>query len=164
MLNKILDDREKRYNKILDTISKYDLPVVCGKINYPGPDKNTRESAAAFDILIKLVKERFAPYIAFSETIEGFDGLALIAAVNLNVVRAKEMAFEIEDNNALGRIFDIDVYDLKGCPICRDSIYKDKRKCIVCGKDARECIRLHRHDVSAAVNAVNDLIKKYIKF
>lgn len=162
MLEKILEDREKRYNKIIDAINKFKVPVICGKINYPGPDKNTKEAKAAFGVLLKLIEEEFAPFSIFSEMIEGFDGSAVIAAVNINSLKAKEIAVRVENNNPVGRIFDIDVYDLKGYPVSRN--LTDKRKCILCGKDARECIRQHRHDISIVVNATNDLIRKNIEF
>ena len=162
MLDKVLEDREKRYNKIVNMINKFKLPVVCGKINYPGPDKNTKEASAAFNVLLKLVEEEFGPYSTIFEKIEGFDGSAIIAAVKINSLKAKEIAVKVENNNPVGRIFDIDVYDLKGYPVSRN--LTDKRKCILCGKDARECIRQHRHDISIVVNATNDLIRKNIEF
>jgi holo-ACP synthase len=157
----ILEDREKRYNNILDISRKYDLPVVCGKLNYPGKDKNTIEAYRGFEILLKIIKEKFSMETVFSKELKGFDGRSILAAVDMTPEAIKKITVEIEDNSELGRIFDIDVYLNDGNSIGRDMINKPQRKCIICDEDARICVRSGKHDLNQIINRINEIINNY---
>ena len=157
----ILEDREKRYNNILDISKKYDLPVVCGKINYPGKDKNTIESNRAFEILFKIIKDKFSMKTVYYKELNGFDGRCILAAVDMPPESIKKLTVEIEDNSELGRIFDIDVYLKDGNSIGRDMINTPPRKCIICDENARICVRSGKHDINEILNRINQIINNY---
>lgn len=161
MINKILDARENRYNNIVNIINKYNYPVVCGKINYPGNMKNTVESDMVFDELENLLIREFEKNIVYSQKLEGFDGNSLLLVVNINYLKAKEISIKIEENHTLGRIFDIDIYIENGEPVSRDVINKEKRKCIVCNNDARVCIKERKHETREIISITNNLINSY---
>jgi holo-ACP synthase len=151
----ILEDREKRFYNTLDLVKKYNLPVVCGKLNYPGKNKNTPEANKAFEILIRAVKNKFGGEIIFEQELSGYDGRSILAAVNMNSHDAKKAAVDIEDNNVLGRVFDVDIYVENGESVGRENIGIEPRKCIICGDNARVCIRSGRHSLDEILNKVN---------
>lgn len=155
MADSILEDREKRYNYIRSLIEKYNLPVLCGKINYPGEDKNTKEADFAFLQMKEQVIEVFSKNMVYSEMLHGFDGKSFIAVISMGGAAAKISAVDIEENYSIGRVFDIDVYGLDGAPISRSHIRRKCRKCIICGKPARHCMREHAHDAAEIIEAVN---------
>ncbi len=157
----ILEDRERRYNNILDMSRKYDLHVVCGKINYPGKDKNTIEAYRAFEILLKIIKEKFCMKTLFSKELKGFDGRSILAAVDMPPEAIKKITVEIEDTSELGRIFDIDLYLKDGNSIGRDMINIPPRKCIICDEDARICVRSGKHSLNQILNRINEIINNY---
>ncbi|MCX7904560.1 MAG: citrate lyase holo-[acyl-carrier protein] synthase, partial [Caloramator sp.] len=124
---RILEDREKRFFRILKLYEEHKLPVLCGKINYPGNNKNTLMAGLAFNVLYSLLKEDFKGYEVYSEVNEGFDGKSLLMVLNILPKDAKEKAVNIEDFHPLGRLFDIDIY-FNGQPISRSELGFDSRK------------------------------------
>lgn len=158
MVNNILDDREKRYNRILQLLSKYNLPIICGKINYPGNNKNTKEAQIAFLILKKYIEKEFKNIIIHSEMLKGSDGQSIIAVLKIDPLEAKKKAVYIEERDKIGRIFDVDIYGNKGYPITRGYVGKDKRLCIICGKDTIECMRTNRHSKEEVICTINNII------
>lgn len=157
----ILEDREKRYNNILNLSCRYDLPVVCGKLNYPGNDKNTIEANKAFEILLKIIKEKFSTKTVCFKELCGFDGRSVLAVVNMLPEKIKKIAVDIESGCELGRIFDIDVYLKDGNSIGREMIDEPSRRCIICGGDARICVRSGRHSLDEILNRINEIINNY---
>lgn len=162
MINNILQDREKRYNEILSLISKYRMPVICGKINYPGDDKNTLEAQNAFKILRQLLVQKFGEYSVCTELLTGDDGSSILIAISMDALEAKKIAVSLETNHILGRIFDIDIYAEEGRPIGRENLGMGSRGCIICHGDARVCMRTGRHSFQEVVDRVNQLIQSYV--
>ncbi|AKL96877.1 holo-ACP synthase CitX [Clostridium aceticum] len=157
----ILQDREERYNTILDLISKYQLPVVCGKINYPGNHKNTVEALKVFEVLQQLLTSRYTADSVFTEILSGADGKSLLIVTKLTTLEAKQAAIHIESNHPLGRVFDIDVYKEDGTSIGRGDIGLESRRCILCNEDARVCMRVKNHSLEEIIDGVNKLIRKH---
>ncbi|MCX7904879.1 MAG: citrate lyase holo-[acyl-carrier protein] synthase, partial [Caloramator sp.] len=58
------------------------------------------------------------------------------------------------------RLFDIDIY-FNGQPISRSELGFDSRKCIVCGDDARVCVREKRHDLRKIIEIMDKIIDDY---
>lgn len=159
--NLILADREKRYDFICKILYEYNLPVLCGKINYPSENKNTLESDKAFDALLNEIRKEFKENIVFEKILYGFDGKSVIIALNIPLKEAKLISIGIEDRHPLGRLFDIDIYDLDGTPKGRDELGFKRRKCIICGDDAKNCIVSKKHSYLEILEAVNRLILSY---
>lgn len=157
----ILEDREKRYNDIIDLIRKYNLPVLCGKLNYPGKDKNTVEANRAFEILNKIIKENFKFKTVFSKELKGYDGKSILAIIDMFPNDIKKLSVKIEESSKLGRIFDIDVYIEDGSSIGRETINMTPRGCIICGDNARICARSGKHSLEETLNKVNEIINNY---
>ncbi|WP_199873009.1 citrate lyase holo-[acyl-carrier protein] synthase [Inediibacterium massiliense] len=162
-MKEVLEDREKRYDKILQLIQQYKLSVVCGKINYPGNDKNTSKAYIAFDVLQKLLISKLNDFIVYKEILSGSDGNSILIVVNLNMEEAKKIAVSIEDNHFLGRAFDIDVYKQDGAPLDRKNIGMKGRNCMLCHEDARVCIKTKRHSTKEVLDHVDQMIEEYIQ-
>lgn len=163
MIDEILEAREKRYNATLELIDEYKLPVICGKINYPGDNKNTSEAQGAFDILEQLVLSSFNNDTVYKKSLSGTDGRAILMAINLNPLEAKKIAVDLEIHHPLGRIFDIDIYDLDGVSIGREKIHMEPRRCFLCNEDARVCMRKGNHSLEEVIDNINKLIQNYFK-
>ncbi|WP_035378677.1 citrate lyase holo-[acyl-carrier protein] synthase [Fervidicella metallireducens] len=160
-MDRILMDRENRYNTILELIEKYNLPVVCGKLNYPGIEKNTKHSELAFDVLLSLLNSEYRTFSIHSKMLKGFDGSSVIFVVDMEPKVAKEIAMSIENGHELGRLFDIDIYTKGGESLGREKLNLSSRKCLICNEDARICMRLNRHDIEEIINAANTLIESF---
>ena len=159
MIDRILEDREKRYEKILNELKKGAKSVICGKINCPGTNKNTRESLKAFEYLCDILKETIID--CEYEVIDGCDGRSIIAAEKKDADELKIKTVQIEENHPLGRVFDIDVYNSEGVPVSRTDIGMSCRRCIVCGENAKICVRSQAHSMEKTIDAFNKIIYRY---
>lgn len=157
----ILYDREKRYAHILELSKKYNMPVVCGKLNYPGTNKNTVETDKAYDILRSIIKEKLRIETVFSMELEGYDGKSYLAVIDMPPEKIKRITANIEDSMEIGRIFDIDVYINDGSAIGRELINQLPRKCIICGENARICVRSGKHSLQETLKKINQIINNY---
>ncbi|SCG83091.1 holo-ACP synthase [Proteiniborus sp. DW1] len=159
MIDRILRDREQRYYEILSLITEYNMPVICGKINYPGNDKNTIEAKKAFQILKQILIEKFSNNIVYSKTLSGDDGSSILIVADMESLESKKIAITLELTHPLGRIFDIDVYFGDGESIGRENLGMEPRKCVLCGENARVCMRAGRHSLQEVVDKVNKMIR-----
>lgn len=157
----ILEAREERYEKILELINKNLGTVLCAKINYPGRDKNTPHAKKAFEILKQLLLKSFNEKIVLTKVLHGLDGNSLLLVLNLNMIEAKGISIDLENNHHLGRLFDIDIYDKQGIPISREKFNLKPRGCVVCGKNARECILKKSHTIDETLDKVNTMIDSF---
>lgn len=157
----ILQAREERYEQILEIVNKNIGTVLCAKINYPGKNKNTHQAKKAFCVLKQLLLSLFDENIVLTKDLHGLDGDSLILVLNLNMTEAKSTTIQIENSHPLGRLFDIDIYDKEGSPISREKFDLKPRGCIVCGKNARECILNNKHSIDEILNKVNLIIDSF---
>ncbi len=94
-------------------------------------------------------------------TLEGADGSSFIISLSKDPKQEKQKAIEIEMKHELGRIFDIDIYDLSGGPIDRKSMGLHLRKCIICDKNTSECMKNNSHSLELVKNEINKLINNF---
>lgn len=159
MRNKILEDREKRYELVLNLIQKHKMTVLCGKINYCGNDKNSVEVKKAFGILLENLKANFTTWTRYTEIINGYDGPAVLMVLDMNLFKAKELGIRIEEKMPIGRVFDIDIYKVDGNSVSRADINIEPRKCLICDMDGRVCMRLGKHTLNDIKCKINSIIK-----
>jgi holo-ACP synthase len=160
LINKILEDREKRYNTIIKILKGGAKSVVCGKINFPGQNKNTQESLKAFGYLSDVLKNGMLLNEKY-EILEGFDGKSIIAGIDAGSRELKKKAVEIEESSPIGRVFDIDIYDSQGVPVGRRDIGAPDRTCIVCGGNAKICVREQAHSLTETLKIINKIINDF---
>src|SRR5699024_288715 len=111
--------------------------------------------------LEKLMISNFIDDSMQCETLSGYDGASILMSVDLTPKEAKKKALELEKNHPLGRIFDIDVYIEGGRSIGRSELGLESRKCLLCGGEARLCIREQKHSLEETLEKVNKLIGKH---
>ena len=82
---------------------------------------------------------------------------------DLPLLEAKRIAVQIEDTHPLGRLFDIDIIDKDGVPVSRDRVGSHPRRCLVCNREARYCMRMRWHtqeEIWERINAMVDESKQ----
>jgi holo-ACP synthase len=161
LINKILIDREKRYNKILDLLKKFKMDVVCGKINYPGNNKNSKEVEKAFRVLLNKVKKSFSQWAIYLDILSGDDGPAVLMVVDKDAFEAKKLALIVEEETGIGRVFDVDIYKVDGTSVSRRDLKLPERRCLLCQEDGRICTRLGKHSVDEVLEKINNIIEAY---
>ena len=68
---------------------------------------------------------------------------------------------EIESNHEIGRIFDIDVYNVSGESLSRESLGLPERQCIICEGRAKVCVRSEKHSTHDLVKYADSMVNMY---
>ena len=147
-MNRMLEAKEKRYYKIKSLTEKFEAPVLSFMLNIPGEDKNFKEAVDFHKRYIEKIKkllEENKIKILFEEYENLITGMEYIGVLEGNGREIKKLMMEVEEESLGGRLLDLDVYDKDFSQISRSSLGLPERKCIICGKTARTCIKEERH-------------------
>ena len=79
----------------------------------------------------------------------------------LPLLEAKRIAVQIEGTHPLGRLFDIDIIDKDGVPVSRDRVGSRPRRCLVCDREARYCMRMRWHTQEEIWERINAMVDEY---
>ena len=152
------DERVELQNAFLE---KYSVPLVSFTMNIPGSIKHDAAIERAFHTGVKRILLRLdrmgAKIIDAREKI-AFTGCEQLWAVDAPAEKLKAEMTRIEDMDELGRLFDIDVIDVSGVKLSRDS-RGIERTCLICGGPVRTCARSRAHtadELFAKAHAVID--------
>ncbi len=155
-MDKILKAREDNFNFMLEIFEKYKKTIIICRINYPGVDKNSENSEIAFENMRKKVTAEFSKNILYSYNKNSFDGKIFFGVLDLPPRDSKLKAVSLEEKDKLGRLFDIDIFH--GDFISRKELNLPERRCFICDRNSRECMREHNHSNAEIENYVNKLI------
>lgn len=75
------------------------------------------------------------------------EGLVFYVATDISGIEAKKLCVSLEETHPIGRLFDMDVYEL-GRSISRTELNLAFRQCFICGKMVAQCVRSKAHDIS----------------
>lgn len=152
MQNEILLDRENRQVKINKLLEKYPS-VISIHANIMGNDKCLFESYYLTNHFLSLVAKSVKGDTFFYQ---GKDGPAYL--IGTNEKKLKELLMKTENENALGRYIDLDVYENKNTSTSR----KERRKCIICGDEVAVCSRLKRHSTEELLTVLRYELEKHL--
>lgn len=162
-LEEVLDNREARVERQRASLARGGT-VVSFTVNMPGPVKDSDDSRIAFRAGLRgleaaaaergfVVLEREERYL-----LTGPEALLRFAEQPLDV---KRMTVDVEENHALGRLFDMDVLGPDGRGVSRSGLGLAGRTCLICGQPAAVCGRSRAHGVGELVAAVRGMVAGY---
>ncbi len=165
ILKNILEQKEKRFQKVQLLSQKFQKTTICLKVNYPGADKKTEISENLFKMGISvfenLVKENGLELL-FQKEVTAEAEYEFFAVINdSNSLEIKKLLIELEDNHSLGRLWDFDIYDPKGNLIKRTALNCGNRKCFLCANDANFCKKNKTHSTEQLLEKIEELYKLY---
>ncbi len=159
-LTQMLDAREKRVYTQKNIISKYKSPLISFTMNIAGPVKHTPAIERAFWEGMRLIGEGLkksqilSRYVSICHT-----GCEAVIAVNKSSQELKALCTYIEENTALGRLFDMDVLDTDGRKLERQNM----RGCLVCGAKGRICSSRRLHSIAELQKVTYGIIREYFE-
>jgi len=155
-LEQLLQSRDERAARQLFLRRSYaGKTLLCLTVVMPGPEKRSARSKRIAEAAVEAVRKTFFPeYEELRDLETGYEGYFIIDAPLLGVKRA---AVALEDTHPLGRLFDLDVAGPDG-PLSRSAVGAEERRCLLCERPARLCMREHRHSYTELLAAIDSLL------
>lgn len=139
--------------------------VVSLGMNIPGPVKCSPSIFRAFcagQAELEKEIEGLNGKILRKERIEETAGYAAVYLVeNVDGYDLKKMAVKLEESHVFGRLWDIDIVGKDGTALSRAMAGAERRKCLICGEDAKICGRSRRHSVPELQNRVRGILEEW---
>ncbi len=153
--------REDRVRAQALLLEKTDGPLISFTLNIPGPYKVFWGTSYCFEKGLAALKEALAGAGAecgpeyVKRAASGYEALLCVKGDAKSV---KAVCSALEDTGPLGRLFDLDVLTAGpgGYPVklSREELPEGgPRRCLVCGKPARECAARRTHELKELVTA-----------
>lgn len=142
----LLEKREKTDFFEKELLSRFPFKtLVVIRANIPGGKKGSIESNWIVYRIFLECKKKMAPLKIFHSYTDE-EGLIFFLIVDAPPLEVKALSIKIEDDEALGRLADIDVLTAKKLFSRNDFPHENKRrKCFLCEKDAVICVRSRTH-------------------
>lgn len=163
-LMEMLNAREARAMRQQQLLEEYQLPVISFCLNIAGPVKNSPVLRRAFQeglerLECALLAQRLK--IVHQEEVDQPTGCEALWVVRGDGRTIKELCVELEDQDALGRLFDLDVLDPVSGKWDRTQLGQPPRKCLVCGKEGKGCASRRLHTVEELQGATRAILEDY---
>ena len=163
-LESLLESRDRRRCRQLELIGTYpDLALVSLTVNIPGSEKRTPESVGTGNAGTEALILAFGDKIRHIERYDRETGFEAFLLVDIGREDAKRTAVEIEEEHPLGRIMDIDVIGADGVPLSRECFGHPGRKCMLCDKPARICMRSGTHTTDELLSFIKYKWDEYVR-
>ena len=162
-LPQLLAARDARAALERDLLARHaDCTLVVLTVVVPGAEKRTeasllvaRAACAALDKLLAAhCRHRLERDLA-----TGFEAYWL---VDLPQLEAKRRTVELEDTHPLGRLFDADIILPEGRPLSRTELGAPPRRCLLCDREARFCMRNGSHTRKELHAKIAQMIADYV--
>lgn len=162
-LEEVLQFREKKALLQQRMMEEHpDAVIVSLGMNIPGPVKCSPLIRTAFyegmerleELLGRERKETL--YKVLLEERAGYAAIYLTGETDL--YRIKKETVSLEETHPLGRIWDIDVFGNSRKAVEREAVGAQRRKCLLCGCDAKECARSRKHETGELQKKVTEII------
>lgn len=161
-LEQMLLAREKRVERQQWLIEKWGKPVVSLTMVIPGPVKKSRGAEIIFNAAQEAFKDcchQQGWTVLECEKHADLTGYEAQMAVDMeDAGMLKRELLTLEENHALGRLWDFDVLGNDGS-VSRGDLGLPPRRCLVCGDMAHACARAKKHTLEELYGAMEFIIK-----
>ena len=178
-LNELLVSRDSRHAMQQKLLAEHSgKTLVCLTVVMPGSVKRNQQSLIVAHAAVEQMIESYELGVRNDELGIRYDELGVrfggclierdletgyeaYLITDLPLLEAKRIAVQIEDSHPLGRLFDIDIIDKNGVPVSRDRVGSHPRRCLVCNREARYCMRMRWHTQEEIWERINAMVDEY---
>lgn len=161
-LEEMLAARESRSFRQMELNRQWGMTIISFSMNIPGPVKDAPIIRRGFQegcakIAYRIPSEK----MKFQQIIQKKTGCEAVYVVDMEPIAVKKITTAIEDENRLGRLFDMDVLDQNLNKLDREAVGGKSRDCIVCGAPGRGCASRRIHSVAELQCATRQILEKH---
>ena len=164
-LNELLASRDSRHAMQQKLLAEHSgKTLVCLTVVMPGSVKRNHQSLVVAHAAVEQMIGSYELGVRNDERLIERDletGYEAYLITPLPLLEAKRIAVQIEDTHPLGRLFDIDIIDKDGVPVSRDRVGSHPRRCLVCDREARYCMRMRWHTQEEIWERINAMVDEY---
>lgn len=139
------------------------LTLVVLTVVMPGQVKRNDNSLVVAKAGVRAVRNAFEGLLVHALERDLDTGYEAFFLVDCSPEEAKRLACGVENTHPLGRLFDIDVLDTAARPLSRTQVGMAPRRCLICGEDARVCMRTRKHTYAELQARMDQLIGDYVR-
>ena len=160
-LEQLLESRDARGRVQRAMLEENPLStLVCLTVVMPGSVKRNEDSLAVARAATLALEEAFPGCeIVRRDLPTGYEAYLLTP---LSPLTTKSITCSIEETHPLGRLFDLDVMGRDGVPVDRSEVGLPPRRCLLCGKGARECMRARTHSIEELTGHIHEMVNAYV--
>lgn len=136
----------------------YGQPLLCFTMNIPGPIKTSLLIRLGFLEGIRRLENALTKAeipILYTKRIAYKTGYEQYYVLKGDAREIKKIAARIENQDRVGRLFDMDVLDVDGRKLSRTELGMPGRLCLVCDEAAQVCARSRKHAVPVLVRKIH---------
>lgn len=161
-LERLLAARDERFRIQTNLrLANPEATLIVLTVVMPGKFKRTDETIIIAREACMAIKSALADDIKYFECRDLPTGYETYILADIPREEAKLRMCGIEENHPLGRLFDIDVFDKDGTPMSRANSGRELRRCLLCDKEARVCMREHNHSYEELIAHIRKMISDY---
>lgn len=161
----MMEARDRRAEAQRALLAAHGGPVVSMTLNIAGPRKVSPLTLRAFAEAVRMVEGQLArhalPVLARQRT-RAHTGEEALWAVRGDARHIKERLAVLEEQEAIGRLLDIDVLGMDGQKIPREAVGLAPRRCLLCEREAMRCARSRAHSVAALTEETERILGIYL--
>lgn len=162
-LEDMLQARDRRQMRQRELAGKWPgSSLVIFTVVAPGEEKSNRNTRVVAGAGARVLAGEFAADACLWEELDLPTGYELWIVSPVAPLEAKRRVCAIENSHPLGRLMDIDVIGEDLRPISRTAVGFPERTCLVCGENARICMRAARHSYQDILRTITDTVDRYV--
>ena len=164
-LEELLKSRDARAAHQKDLLGSHPgKSLLCMTVQLPGPEKRNALSLQIAGAGVAAVRQAFPlDYEELRDLETGYEAYFLLPMAPAD---AKRIACRLEDTHPLGRLLDLDVIPGQTGhlrPLGREDIGLPPRRCLLCGNEARYCMRAKTHSTQELLDKIDKMVASYVK-
>ncbi len=160
-LTEMLDCRESRQSRQHAWLAYYQVSLISLTIVTPGIVKDMPITRQAFNLAWRAIHQlcMHNNWQPIAETVSLLPtGPEALMVIDINAFDLKQAMIELEQSCAIGRLWDIDVFDKDGTLLSRQAYGFPARQCLVCHQNAKVCSRNRQHTSQELLAAMQSLV------
>lgn len=165
-LIKILDSKEERARIQKRLLGKYGGSLISFTLNIPGRKKDNKTYRDIHKEGLRLIKEKLSRSnykLIYQKEEEKETGREAYLLVDIDPISLKKLAIELEESSKIARVFDIDIFNKNHKQVSRKDLGREPRKCLICEREARACIKEKAHSYKELVGEIESLWTSYTR-